>query len=100
MPNADLSDREPWPDARRWRTPHRWRRRDWSATKSGPEAPAQSAPPVGGREDGTLEGPVRPIRYEPRVQPREAIRLRKRHSIAALARTRCARVVSPPGKPA
>jgi hypothetical protein len=50
------------------------------ATKNGPEAPAQSAPPVGGREDGTLEGPVRLVRYEPRVQPREAIRLRKRYS--------------------
>ena len=30
-----------------------------AVTKRRPEAPAQSAPPVGGREDGTLEGPVR-----------------------------------------
>ena len=46
--------------------------------KERPEAPAQSAPPVGGREDGTLW--VRPVRTVGVViQGRVGKRLRKRH---------------------
>ena len=44
--------------------------------KERPEAPAQSAPPVGGREDGTSKGSVRNRDYEPGVQTQATNRLR------------------------
>ena len=45
--------------------------------KRRPEAPAQSAPPVGGREDGTSKGSVRIGDYGPGVQTQATNRLRK-----------------------
>ena len=53
--------------------------------KERPEAPAQSAPPVGGREDGTSKGSVRETQYDRGVQTQDLIRLRNANAGGRLA---------------
>src|SRR5262245_1938887 len=56
-----------------------------SPEKERPEAPAQSAPPVGGREDGTSKGSVREKHYADVVQAQDGNRLRNANATPGAA---------------